>query len=439
MSADPDLSPEWSELEERAWQAVEEADRALTAAFVLRAARLARAVALCGRAGRGDFASCEAAATLRVADVTAKTVMAEAGVLAEQPTLAGAMADGRVGLQHGRVLIGELMGLQPEEAEVVLADVLPRVGARTPAQVRGITRRALIRLWPAAAADRRVQARKRVGVWIHPEPDGLACLRALLPAEDATTLMQALTEQAAARPAAEGDIDSRRIAALLADVLGVPATDPRPAGDTPRRRGCRGARVVDVTVPVSVALGLSDAPGELHGYGPIDAELTRLLVTDAVLRKVCVDERTGQVLAVASTTHRVRTAAEARQVLLDMVAHPTLDNDELWQDRYRPGAALARHVRTRDVSCVFPGCSVPAWRCDLDHRVPWPQGSTSPDNLAALSRHHHRAKQAGWTPSAQPDGSTTWRSPCGRHYVRPCPHEPPPPLHRTALPPLPSG
>ncbi len=45
---------------------------------------------------------------------------------------------------------------------------------------------------------------------------------------------------------------------------------------------------------------------------------------------------------------------------------------------YRPSAALAEYVRIRDLFCRFPGCSVPADHCDIDHSVPWPHGPTHP-------------------------------------------------------------
>ena len=47
------------------------------------------------------------------------------------------------------------------------------------------------------------------------------------------------------------------------------------------------------------------------------------------------------------------------------------------------------------------------------------KGSTDADNLAPRSRRHHRAEQAGWTPSALHDGSTLWSTPSGRTCRKP--------------------
>ena len=87
----------------------------------------------------------------------------------------------------------------------------------------------------------------------------------------------------------------------------------------------------------------------------------------------------------------------------------------------------------RDLQCVFPGCTMDARDCDLDHLAPYvplddggPPGQTSPANLACLCRRHHRAKTfAGWryrrlpddhTEGDQPGPTYEWTSPHLRTY-----------------------
>jgi hypothetical protein len=46
-------------------------------------------------------------------------------------------------------------------------------------------------------------------------------------------------------------------------------------------------------------------------------------------------------------------------------------------------------------TCQAPGCMVPAERCDVDHRRPFPEGPTTGDNLGPLCRRHHTYKGHG--------------------------------------------
>ncbi|MBX9918807.1 HNH endonuclease signature motif containing protein [Mycolicibacterium frederiksbergense] len=89
------------------------------------------------------------------------------------------------------------------------------------------------------------------------------------------------------------------------------------------------------------------------------------------------------------------------------------------EPRYRPSTALTAFVRMRAMTCSFPGCNRAAHRCDLDHLTPWPAGATHPGNLGPLCRLHHLVKTfGGWTPTAQPDGTTHWSAPTGHSYAK---------------------
>jgi hypothetical protein len=91
---------------------------------------------------------------------------------------------------------------------------------------------------------------------------------------------------------------------------------------------------------------------------------------------------------------------------------------------YRPSAALARFVRSRDLTCCFHGCDRPAEYCDLDHTIPWGRGPTHPGNLKCLCRKHHLLKtfwtgSQGWTDEQEPDGTIVWTAPTGHQYRSP--------------------
>jgi hypothetical protein len=85
---------------------------------------------------------------------------------------------------------------------------------------------------------------------------------------------------------------------------------------------------------------------------------------------------------------------------------------------HRPGRALAARVRARDRHCRFPGCSVPATRCHLDHVTAFPHGDTVEANLQTLCPAHHGFKHhAGWTVTMTPDGTCAWTTPTGRTHT----------------------
>lgn len=129
------------------------------------------------------------------------------------------------------------------------------------------------------------------------------------------------------------------------------------------------------------------------------------LAADADLFSADVDPATGAL----TDHHPFGTAPGA-----DLTERPS---------RHSPGAALARLVRLRDGGCWFPGCGVPARRCDFDHLVPFDHeqpergGHSVRDNLFCLCRYHHRAKTLGvWSYEHVGGGILAWTSPTGGAY-----------------------
>ncbi len=95
----------------------------------------------------------------------------------------------------------------------------------------------------------------------------------------------------------------------------------------------------------------------------------------------------------------------------DLADHTPVDSYET-PDRHR------EQVELRDHHCVFPWCTRPAERCDLDHVVAHPRGPTCPCNLAPLCRRHHRHKTHGhWTYTTLDPGTYLWASPHGYRYL----------------------
>ncbi len=184
-----------------------------------------------------------------------------------------------------------------------------------------------------------------------------------------------------------------------------------------------------IRVPVETALGLSNEPAWLDGYGWIDAPTARDLLVDAELRQVCVQSSSGALVDLAPADVRPPpTPTGVRDALLGMVGDDLVLGDLAFRHEHQhdPSDPLSLFVELRDVSCDGPtGARIPAARCDLDHDVPYPQGPTAAWNLVARSRRTHGLKHLGWTPLRTAE-STLWASPCGQLVEVPRQLDPPP-------------
>ncbi len=112
-----------------------------------------------------------------------------------------------------------------------------------------------------------------------------------------------------------------------------------------------------------------------------------------------------------------RTAAVTIRPVLDMGRSDGVDQHD-------PPEWMRDLVTLRDGHCVFPGCSIDARRCDLDHIEPYvpmdeggPPGQTNASNLACLCRRHHRFKTfTGWRYERAGPGHYVWTNPHGLTY-----------------------
>jgi hypothetical protein len=293
------------------------------------------------------------------------------------------------------------------DCERILAAGLAYAEQHTARQLDRHLKRLLTEIDPATVVTRRRRALAERGVWIQHRGDGTADLSARLDSTDAEQVYAAIRAVALAAQRADsrtadpqcasdsadaGDAD-RALAAeavrrpfdlWMADALVDLILAPGAAATTGTSDGVVVATQINVTIPIDSLAGIADTPGQLSGYGIVPADLARRLAAgDSRWRHVLTDRVTGAVLDVGT-----------------------------WS--YRPPAGLDRHVRTRDVTCRFPGCTVPARECDLDHLIPFPEGPTSSDNLHSLCRRHHRLKHDdNWRVESLPDHGLRWTSPLG--------------------------
>jgi len=343
----------------------------------------------------------ELCAALRIADATAHQRITTARNLTEDlPATLDAYAAGDLHYGHVRAVqaTSELLAervVHPdgEDGQSLYAeDALRRaraelektclVGAEhlSVRQLRRRLQRTLTRL--SSGHTLRTKAVREGGRFVRIDAcdDGLtAHLTGLLPLAEALTLDAFLTGCAdALHPENPRGVDAagrshaaRRVDALL---------------DLDTGTGTSPSVQISVTVAATTLLGLDDEPAEVVTPTlalSVPAEVARDLAACGTWRRNLTDP-VGNVVEVGTRT-------------------------------YRPSAAIARRVRARDTTCIFPGCTTPAENCDLDHVLPYAQGGgTTVENLAPECRHHHRLKtHTRWAVKPLPTRGWRWTSPTG--------------------------
>ncbi|MGY1803968.1 DUF222 domain-containing protein [Blastococcus sp. SYSU D00922] len=417
------------------------------AAAATRAARPAELTAV------SEWAVDEVMAALGLSAQAASALLVESVTLVEQlPATLAALEAGVITPAHARMLTEVLSPIADDgiRAEVE-AGVLARAAGRTVAALRVAAKRAVLRADASAAARRLAAAVRDRAVRVQPGEDGMATLSAGMPLPVARACYRAL-EAYAADCATPDDARSKdqRMVDCLADLILRPDAERPPvqaqltvvATVGTLTGGNEPGEVDGQPVPALLVRELAHALGLLPRPEAADAApvaprpsdgMPELLGLPSVAgtalaeppQIAVVDDLSGQLLALASPTE-IRRAATCDRPACRTGRAPCTHRPVTAGlgppspvDRYRPSDAMQRFVRARDRRCRFPGCRIPAARCDLDHNRPWPAGATSCDNLCCLCRHHHRlSHQApGWSMRRLPDGGLEWTTPSGERIT----------------------
>ena len=274
----------------------------------------------------------EVAFTLGVAETTVRLRAAAARELTGRlPASVDAMRRGELRWSHARVLADATAVLPAELATEVERRVLPAAPGTSVAAFTRLVTRAVIDVDPPAAEAAHEYAYSTRRVRVDAEPDGMASVWALLPADGAAVVARGLRDLA--RPVRETDdrtLDQREADALVqvfADLASAPPSDR-----SGRRGSTRGRAAVAVTVSAETLLGLDDAPADLGAgrlSGPITASQARRSAADGVWRRLLTDPVSGALL-------------------------------DLGRQRYRPPAELGAFVVARDARCTRSGCDQPS-------------------------------------------------------------------------------
>jgi hypothetical protein len=353
----------------------------------------------------------EVACSLRLAERTAENLIGESSMFAGPMTATlTAMSRGDISYRHGQVLMEQLSFLPLDDAAELEALLLPEAKDLTVGKLRVKARRLRERRHPETLTSRATAAVAERGVWWEGRPDGMGTLtwdgtaQQTQAAYDRLTRIAETTQTQERQDASIPEEQRRTINQICADAMADLVLD----GVTPAGTGGGIQGSVMVTVPVLTAMGTSDEPGFLEGYGPIPADAAREIAAGAPsFTRLLTHPETGTVLSVG-------------------------------KEQYKVPADLRRWLRLRDGTCRFPGCTRPAARSDIDHTTAWENGGpTDYDNLAHLCGPHHRLKhQTLWSVVQEPGGVLVWTSPAGAtHRTYPETTLGPPPTLPPTLPP----
>ena len=429
-------------------------------------------------------AATEVAAVLDWSPITARIRINQAQRLESAlPQTLAALRAGRVDVGRVRMIVDRTAVLSPPVCRQIEPRILTWVKGRSKGQLETLVDREVIAADPDAAENRRIKALKDRSVSHRVDRDGMGVINALLPAEAAVMVFTLVDLIADANKGLDGrSVDQRRADAIAdiadellthgfvdlhgliatvnratsdnvnttavpdvthaegADAADVAAaggssatetgvdcsapdeaasngsapdaavpTDPELAGrsqgaanpaevsdaDRSRRLGRAMSRHgrrphLNITGAWTTIAGLDDLPGHLDGHGTITAQLLRAIAQSwGSLTAVGVNPVTGTATAVGATT-------------------------------YRPSQVLCDQVALLSGTCRMPGCSMPAWKCDIDHLLPFDHqdpatgGQTTLCNTYPFCKFHHLLKHhTGWTPHLQADLSLVWTTNTG--------------------------
>jgi hypothetical protein len=338
----------------------------------------------------------DVATALRLSPTSAQSRIDVARVLVGHlPNTISALSTGEISVAHATVIARETAtairnGLSEESIFRVEQTALAHAEFHTPGQVASKVKTTIAKLAPEEFEEVADRARDARRVSCYPEADGMATVIAILPAEDAQTVMKSIEAFILKRNSEDApewsilSADMKRADALA--YIASQALSSLADEVQPHRRPI----TISVAIDLPTLMGLAENPGQLAGYGAIPASVARRLAADGNWQRFISDPRTGNLL-------------------------------DFGREKYTPPQELIDYLLARDRICRFPGCRRTGQSSDIDHAQSWETGGeTNPANLGLLCRRHHRMKtHGGWSLESNPDGSCLWKSPQGKTFFVP--------------------
>ena len=379
------------------------------------------------------------------------------------PNTCSALATGEISPAHANVIARETAaairdGLPVEAIARIEESAIAHAEFHTPAQVGNKVRTMLAQIAPKEFEEIVVRARETRKVSLYRESDGMSTIVAILPAEDAQTVMSAIENFVirANRRDEEARNQSVKAEIIRAAFIGrAPSTYERAKRKS--GAGIDGAGIDDAGIDGAGidGAGITMTPEEVeafaHEYFPdfrtmdmkradalseiagIAASLSEdeakshrrsvsVNVTIDLPTLLGLNENPGQLAGYGALPAQIMRSLAGegkwRRFITDPNSGALLDYG---RDSYQPPQDLVDFLIARDRTCRFPGCRQSAARADIDHAEAWEDGGeTSAANLGALCRRHHRMKtHGGWKLTSNEDGSCNWESPDGHRYFVP--------------------
>lgn len=353
----------------------------------------------------GEFAVAEMAVALCSSRGAVGDLLGVGLVLADRlSAVRRAWAAGELDLARVRVIIEHTQDVSPENLDLVERLLLDRGRTAPAARLGAIIDRIVTRVEPAAVYRRAEAATKERRVCVSPAPDGMAEVWGRVDALDGRILDERLDAMARSVCSEDPRTHSARRADSLAALAAGTELICRCGCD--RAGDAAAAPKVQLVITSSSLFDSSDEPAHLVGYGAVHPSTVTEHLDDAEWVEGVTDPASGALVG------------------LGPFGSPQTEGLDDHPYRYAIGAALARLIRLRDAQCRFPGCGVPARRCDVDHRQPFDHehpergGPTVRENLYCLCRYHHRAKTRGvWSYDHLGGAILEWTSPTGDTYT----------------------
>ncbi len=298
------------------------------------------------------------------------------------PAVFRLLHEGLLDVRRARTIAHATSHLSPAAAQHIVAAIIDDAPNLTTGQLTARLRKLSIDLDPEGARDRYTHATQQRRLISEPSPDGTADLLGLdLPpakVQEATNRINHIAKALHKRG------ETRTMDQLRADVfLDLLTGASPPVGGT-----------IHLRVDLTTLTELSETAGDLAGYGPVIADITRQVADkarSAQWRYTVTDPHTGQ-------THTGTT-------------------------RRRPTNTQQRTIHTENPTCIFPGCRMPSIQSDLDHRIRhFDGGPTIIENLAPSADTTTASKKAAgptnhsaMAPTFGPPNSATPTPPAAAH------------------------